>query len=297
MLSMSVAASALRRSHSRTAAHPQRLHPGRSTAIVVCQCVEGRVDAAREGANLLLEARRHARSQVVAAADAVLSQAAYEAKLGDCELRFTGRLQIAKFRQDRETLDLPFGGLAIESATLDGRPAQVGRKPDGTLFLMLEKEGRYELKLEMSAPLAGKAGDLATTLKLPPVPAAEMLLRLGRGEQLQIGDTVLQCDGGDGDQQRFRAAIGGRQLLPLVISEGGTSGNRTPLVLVNSRSTLRLEPAGVCWDVFLDLDVHASQPTPFAFSCRLRCRSRRSSRRSLPAGRFTRPPAERLTSC
>ncbi|MFZ1933466.1 MAG: DUF1559 domain-containing protein [Thermoguttaceae bacterium] len=240
---------------------PQRIRsvyiPADQLQLLFANASKGVLMPREKALNLLLEARRHARSQVVAAADAVLSQAAYEAKLGDCELRFTGRLQIAKFRQDRETLDLPFGGLAIESATLDGRPAQVGRKPDGTLFLMLEKEGRYELKLEMSAPLAGKAGDLATTLKLPPVPAAEMLLRLGRGEQLQIGDTVLQCDGGDGDQQRFRAAIGGRQLLPLVISEGGTSGNRTPLVLVNSRSTLRLEPAGVCWDVFLDLDVHA----------------------------------------
>ena len=52
--------------------------------------------------------------------------------------------------------------------------------------------------MPMSAPLATKGGDLASTLKLPPVPASEMLVRLDKGRQpqkygigLKKGDTEL----------------------------------------------------------------------------------------------------------
>ncbi len=163
------------------------------------------------------EAQRRVPSQTVPPTDAVLSQAAYEAQLDDHQLRVTGRIRIAKLRGGWQTVDLAFGGLAIESAQLGGQPARFGRKDDGTLFLVLEKEGRFELELKMSAPLASKGGDLATTLKLPPVPASEILIRLDKGKQLQVGETTLQSDGADNGQQLFRVAVDRRGLVPLVV--------------------------------------------------------------------------------
>ncbi|MCD4727289.1 MAG: hypothetical protein K8R46_06490, partial [Pirellulales bacterium] len=177
------------------------------------------------------EAQRRVPSQTVPPADAVLSRAAYEAQLDEHELRITGRIWIAKLRGGWQTVDLAFGGLAIESAQLGGQPARFGRKDDGTLFLVLEKEGRFELELEMSAPLASKGGDLATTLKLPPVPASEILIRLDKGKQLQVGETTLQSDGADNGRQLFRVAVDRGGLAPLVISERFAGGNRAPLVL------------------------------------------------------------------
>ena len=115
-----------------------------------------------------------------AAGGAVLSRAVYEARLEDRQLHVTGRSGSVKLRDGWQAVDLAFGGLAIESAQLGGQPARFGRKPDGTLFLVLEKQGRFELELEMSAPLANQGGDLATTLKLPPTPATEVLVRLDR---------------------------------------------------------------------------------------------------------------------
>jgi len=174
------------------------------------------------------EAQRHAPSPTAPPADAVLSQAAYEARLEDHELRMTGRLQIATLREGWQTVDLPFGGLAIESAQLGGQPARFGRKDDGALFLVIEKEGRFELQLEMSAPLASKGGDLAATLKLPPAPASELSIRLDKGKQLQLGETMLQPDGTENAQQLFRVAVGGGGLVPLVVSERFAGGNRAP---------------------------------------------------------------------
>ena len=49
----------------------------------------------------------------------------------------------------------------------------------------------------MSAPLANQGGDLATTLRLPPTPATEVLVRLDRGKQLQLGESALPADGID----------------------------------------------------------------------------------------------------
>jgi len=209
------------------------------------------------------DAQRQVQSQTLPPADAVLAQAAYEAQLDDHELRLTGRIQIAKLRGDWQAVDLPFGGLAIESAQLGGGPAQFGRKDDGTLFLILKKEGRDELELKMSAPLASRGGDLATTLKLPPVPASEILIRLDEGKQLQVGETMLQSESTDNGQQTFRVAVDHTGLVPLVVSDRFGSGNRTPLVFVKSRSAGHIEPAGLRWQVILDLDVYARATDTF----------------------------------
>ena len=209
------------------------------------------------------EAQRHGPAPLAPPTDVAISQAAYKAQLGDDELRLNGRIRIAKLRGGWQTVDLPFGGLAIESAQLGGEPARFGRKDDGTLFLVLEKEGRFELELKMSAPLASKGGDLATTLKLPPLPASEILVRLPKGKQLQVGETTLQADGTENATQLFRVAVDRGGLVPLVISERFAGGNRRPLVLANSRTTDRIEPAGLRWEVLLDLDVYARATDSF----------------------------------
>ncbi len=207
------------------------------------------------------EGRRLAPAQAHSPADAVPTRAAYEARLEDRQLRLTGCIHIAKLREGWQAVDLPFGGLAIESARLDGQPARFGRKDDGTLFLLLDKPGRFELELEMSAPLAGQGGDLAATLKLPPIPASELLLRLDDGKQLQVGETTIEPDGVEDGRQLFRVAAAG--LTPLVISERFAGGERAPLVLVNSRATHRIEPAGLRWEVVVDLDVYARAADAF----------------------------------
>ena len=209
------------------------------------------------------DARSRDRSEVVPPADAVLTQATYEARLDEHELQVSGRIQIAKLQGDWQTVDLPFGGLAIESAQLDGQPARFGRQDDGTLFLLLREAGRGELALEMSAPLASKGGDLATTLRLPPVPASEVLIRLDESKQLQVGETILPPAGADGDQQVFRIAVDQTGLVPLLVSDRFAGGNRSPLVFVRSRSEGHIEPAGLRWQVDLDLDVYARATDSF----------------------------------
>ena len=203
------------------------------------------------------QAQSHLQSEADAPTDTVLGQATYQAELADHELRVKGRIQIAKLGGGWQTVDLPFGGLAIESAQLDGQPARFGRKDDGTLFLLLKNQGRFELQLEMSAPLASKDGDLATTLKLPPAPASEILIRLDEGKQLQVGETTLQSDTTDNGQEVFRLAVDRTGLVPLLVSDRFADGKRAPLVFVKSRSIGQIEPAGLRWQVILDLDVYA----------------------------------------
>ncbi len=153
------------------------------------------------------EAQRHAPPPPAPPAGAVLSRAVYEARLEDRQLRVTGRVRVVKLCDGWQAVDLAFGGLAIESAQLGGQPARFGRKPDGTLFLVLEKLGRFDLELEMSAPLANQGGDLATTLRLPPTPATEVLVRLDQGKQLQLGELALPADGIDEHSRPTSAAV------------------------------------------------------------------------------------------
>jgi hypothetical protein len=195
--------------------------------------------------------------------DAVVAQAVYEAELEDHQLSVTGRIEIVKLAAGWQKIDLPLGGLAIESARLGGQPAWLGQRNDGSVFLLLETEGRFELELGMSVALVSTAGDLAATLKLPPVPASELRIRLDEGKRLQLGETVLQADEIDGGRQVFRIAVGQRELVPLVVSELVAGGNRTPLVFVSSHSTGHIEPAGFRWEAVLDLDVYARAADSF----------------------------------
>ena len=209
------------------------------------------------------DAQSHEQPKVFPPADAVLTQATYEARLDEHQMQVAGRIQIAKLRGGWQTVDLPFGGLAIESARFGGQPARFGRKDDGTLFLLLKEEDRGELELEMSVPLASKGGDLAATLKLPPVPASELLIRLDRSKQLQVGEVMLPPAGTDGGQQLFRIAIDRTGLVPLVVSDRLAGGNRSPLVFVRSRLQGHIQPAGLRWQVNLDLDVYAHAADSF----------------------------------
>ena len=209
------------------------------------------------------DAREVGRPQTVPLADAVVTQATYEVRLNEKELHVEGRIEITKLRGDWQTVDLPFGGMAIESAELDGEPARFGRRDDGTLFLVLQEKGEAELELKMSAPLARKGGDLATTLRLPPVPASKVLMRLDENKQLQLGETVLEANRREGDEQVFRIAVGRTGLVPLVVSDRLAGGNRAPLVFVNSSAVGQIEPAGLRWQVNLDLDVYARATSSF----------------------------------
>jgi prepilin-type processing-associated H-X9-DG protein len=241
------------------------------------------------------KARSQAAAETAPPADAVLVGAVYEAHLDEHELRVTARLRIAVLRDTMQTVALPFGGLAIESARLDDQPAHLGLRDDGTLFLLLDgglsqfsrhqdlaspnnpsaaKMGlspsptppsprRFDLHLEMSAPLAGKEGDLAATLRLPPAPGSELLLRLDEGKRLQLGETALLPESTENGRQTFRIAVGQTGLVPLVIADRLAGGNRAPLVFVHSRATGHIEPAGLGWQAVLDLDVYARATDTF----------------------------------
>ncbi|MHB8952966.1 MAG: DUF1559 family PulG-like putative transporter [Pirellulaceae bacterium] len=190
-------------------------------------------------------------------ADTILTQANYHARLDAHELRITGRIQFEVLRAGWRAVDLSFGGLAIESARLGEQPAQFGRHDDGTLFLVHREQGRFALELEMSAPLASQGGDLAVTLKLPPVPASAFALELDADKQLQIGETTILPDSVDNGLQTIRVAVDETGFVPLLISDRSVGGNRTPRVFANSRSTATVAPAGLRWQVALDLDVYA----------------------------------------
>ncbi|NQT15786.1 MAG: hypothetical protein HQ582_23715, partial [Planctomycetes bacterium] len=86
---------------------------------------------------------------------------------------------------------------------------------------------------------------------------------LDQGKQLQVGETTLQPDGADNDQQVFRVAVDPTGLVPLVVSDRFAGGNRAPLVFASSRSVGHVEPAGLRWQVDLDLDVYARQADSF----------------------------------
>ena len=68
-------------------------------------------------------------------------------------------------------VELDLSGVALRSATLDGKPAALGRNPAGMPVLFVSGAGRHELKLEILAPLDTAAAQRTLSFQIPTPPA------------------------------------------------------------------------------------------------------------------------------
>jgi hypothetical protein len=198
-------------------------------------------------------------------ADAVLTRARYDAELAEHELRVTARVQLTKLQVAWQTVELQFGGLAVESAKIDGDPARLGRNPNGAIVWVLHDKGRYELTLELSAPLVRTGGDLTAWLQLPQLPSSEFLLRLPEGKQVRVSGIEVKPETGD-DRRTFRVPIDKSGQVPLAILDQAGAANRVPLVFVKSDIRGQVEPAGLRLQADVTLDVAAQPAAQFRFT-------------------------------
>ena len=187
--------------------------------------------------------------------EALLASAVYEGELDEHQLRLTGRLEVVNWEGPWQTVELAFGGLAIESARLNGQPARLGATADGVPFVVLESVGRFQLDLELSAPMLRRAGDLAATLQLPPAPASELRVRLAPHQRLEVGGSSVPVETPVDDRPVYRVAVDPAGRLPLVVSDRGAHGERGSVWFATSRARGQVEPAGFRWEVTIDLEV------------------------------------------
>src|SRR5262249_30189019 len=123
----------------------------------------------------------------------VLSEAAYAGEIVGDQLVLTARLPFEQLKAGWQSLSLPFRNLAVESATVDGQPAQLGRSgPERALILFSSKAGRHTLELKLSTALASVGSDRVAALGLAPIASATLRVDLPAGQFLQVDEVALE---------------------------------------------------------------------------------------------------------
>ena len=100
----------------------------------------------QEYETLAAEAKKSTAPHVKKQPAAVLS-ADYAATMEEHRARLLGTLAVMAPDENVSAVDLDLSGVALRWATLDGKPAALGRNPAGLPVLFVRGAGRHELKL------------------------------------------------------------------------------------------------------------------------------------------------------
>ncbi|HBL47035.1 MAG TPA: hypothetical protein DDZ90_26990, partial [Planctomycetaceae bacterium] len=99
---------------------------------------------------------------------ALIYAADYQTSIVDRQLLIKATISIRQFRQQLTVINLPFSGLAVESAQLDRQPAMIARTASKSQMLQLfsQKSGEHQLVLQLSAPLNTVGSDQVSQFQL-----------------------------------------------------------------------------------------------------------------------------------
>src|SRR5262245_50872445 len=118
----------------------------------------------------------------------IVSGAQYTARIQDDQLLLSAVIQLNQLARGWQQVMLPYRSLAVESATLDDKPARIGRgAADGRPLVLLSPDaGKHTLKLELTAPLVTVGSDKVAAFGLAPIASATLRLALPAGKFLHV---------------------------------------------------------------------------------------------------------------
>jgi hypothetical protein len=124
---------------------------------------------------------------------AVLS-ADYVATIEENRARLSGTLVVTAPSDALSAVELDLSGVALRSATLDDKPAALGRNPAGMPVLFVSGAARHELKLEILAPLDTAAAQRTLSFQIPTPPATRLKLTVPGNVEIKSGATIIRRD-------------------------------------------------------------------------------------------------------
>lgn len=117
--------------------------------------------------------------------------AEYEGKIQDQRASIRAKLTIDALHEGLQVVPLDLGGVGVVSAAIDGKPAALGRLPDGRIAAVVEGPKRRVLELDLVAAFEITSAHQVLQLRLPRPPAARMQLVVPGDVELKSGAAVL----------------------------------------------------------------------------------------------------------
>ncbi|MFV1967102.1 MAG: hypothetical protein ACC628_16870, partial [Pirellulaceae bacterium] len=122
---------------------------------------------------------------------AMLSTADYQGTVSEGRAEITGLLTLDVLEKGLHVLPLELSGVGLRRATLDGRPAALGRRGSGQAILFVEGEGSHELRLDLVSPLATSAAQQTLNFQLPTPAAVRLRLTVPGDIDVRSGAAVV----------------------------------------------------------------------------------------------------------
>ncbi len=197
--------------------------------------------------------------------DMRLSAVRYEATVEGSQLILEATADFEQFQPGWHTLQITTGGLAIESATLDGAEPAMGRKKAGEATLLSNTAGKHSLKLRLSTPLASVGSDLAASFQLLTCPSATVRLTLPAGKQLEVDGVLIDRPAEPDQPATYEFPAGGRKQLQLRITDRRRSARSSALVFMSTAYGINVAPSEITWQAVTNLQSFGEPLDRFVF--------------------------------
>jgi hypothetical protein len=187
----------------------------------------------------------------------VVSGAQYTARIQDDQLILSAVIQLDQLARGWHLVTLPYRGLAVESATLDDKPARIGRgAADGRPLVLLSQDaGKHTLKLELAAALVTVGSDKVAGFGLAPISSATVTLSLPAGKFLHVDEVPLERPAAADRSATYAVALGGKSGVTLRITDRQTQHDGASLVFAGTAIGLHVAPEERTWRAITSLNV------------------------------------------
>tara|TARA_R110002095_G_scaffold81637_1_gene70947 strand:- start:112708 stop:120618 length:7911 start_codon:yes stop_codon:yes gene_type:complete len=190
--------------------------------------------------------------------NAIIYAADYQAKVVDHQLIIEATISFRQFQQKLTVINLPLNGLAIESATVDQKPAMIARSSGKTQVLQLfnQRPGEHQLKLQMSAALNSVGSDQVSQFQLLPQVASSLKMEIPASQHLVVNDLKVKSSTPDGQKGVYEFPIGGEARVSLKITEQAREQTNDSLIFARSGIGVSVNPGKVAWQAQTALNIY-----------------------------------------
>jgi hypothetical protein len=198
---------------------------------------------------LAAEAKKNLKATPQTPHKVVIAGARYTARIVDDQLLVSADIEINQLARGWQMVTLPYRGLAVEAATLDDKPARIGRGAgDGRpLVVLSEDRGRHTLKLELVAPLVTVGSDKVVGVGLAPISSATLKMTLPAGKFLHVDEIPLERPADADEPAEYSVALGGKAAASLRITDRRTQQDSASLVFAGTAIGLHVAPEERTW--------------------------------------------------
>ena len=177
-------------------------------------------------------------------------------------------ISFRQFDEGWHKLALPYSNLAVESASVNGKPAKLarqtvaakgkGQSPGSLLVLFHNEPGTAELKLAFSTVLESVGNDRAARFGLLAVPSATIEVSVPAGRHLQVGSQTLKRPAEENQPAVYQLPVGGTRDLLLLFNDEQDEQRTDSLTFATTGYGLNVAPGEVTWQASTSLQVYGT---------------------------------------